>query len=1697
MQPVHRYGPDALRALGLLGVAAIVILMVTCVQLCQILAWTVTAIAASCRLVAWQIAAEVATRLAHAAAVDAARAAEAALSTALPDNTPAHRTPTAPPSPDDRMCMTPHATDRIVEPPPTTLPSPDNRMCMTPHATARIEESPDLTQTPTRRTPESDARDGRVLGEVAEMADNDVEHSQRRSMSQQREDGTRLADDPRQPILQPPAPPQQQQDSSSGAQQQQQPCTNNDNNNADAPIDSARAAPPAGGNAAQQQVVDNTPKRAWNIGTCNVRTKTDTSQLIACARTHNLDVMVLTETAFRNDVRREDADVGYAVYAAQSVTDDERKLGTGFIVKMRRTRDGTVLDNDAPRDVSVETTESPRVNVLHCMYGRQRIHFIAAYAPTSTGGRRGEVGDDAGDDDEDDDDDDEEELGQAPGQANQPAGAAAPAMARQPDADDQARRTRTQMRRDFWRVLAATFDKFKSGRIYVLGDFNAHVPNPCRQLPANVNGESLLEFVKTRDLVIANFAEHRPRRHVYTWRHTSRAGFDKYFVNDYILCPAGDHLDVRRVRAVVPCLAGADHRIVRARLEPVHGRRPPRRVQPADEPRATVPAEPVSEVETAYAKLTAAYTTAAAAQKQEGPPEGRHPWMTPALWALATRYNTAWQAVRACRGSKKEIAIRRRAYDAAGKAYQKAKRIRQKEYARETADRVKVAFETGNYGAGFKLISRLTKPKPVSLPRTDEDRHKMTSYFASLLGDGTVRGALEEPRPDEPRQPPAGAARDAGEAAPAPPARAPPPAARRQQAAPPPAPAAAAPRPRVELAKPPPPRPLPRAAGEQRYVVSVATDGGAIDNGKPTCRSGFGVHFPNGEHADVAGPTWGPASNNRGEITGLLIALETTADATDTHPANPDLALSTDSMVVIHGVNNLRQWVEADFSDLDHADLWRPIARHVLEKGRRITCTKVKSHTQHDGTDPHKVANDAADALATAGTNMPPLQEAPQYDQSPIAHCEIDDSEPTSEEIIRALRHLHDTSPGDDRIRASVLQKDDSLRAPLVELVQTCWRNRDVPQAFKEAVLVAIPKKPNAKELTDHRGITLLSVAGKVLARILLDRARSVPVLQVQHGFRRANGTAAATFVTRQVMAEARRVGMPLVTTFIDLTKAYDSIPRELLWETMQAYGFGPTAIALTKAMYEDNVRVKLDGKICERSFSTTRGVRQGCLLSPFLFNLVMDRVLRTALQRIQGIPFTNGKEVRPIKARGYADDIALFSRNIVDAQNDIDAFTDACAAAGLAINAKKTEYIRMTDQRQQIAPPPEPAAVQLPRPMQRVPEGYTNAGAIYIVHTQAMKRGVWSCPMCTGHVSKDSKGLRAHLDDCHNLNVNIIAERPKPLSVPKIAAVNVNGTTRYTCDTCANNTQYKFKQHANEHWRKAHGQARGSQTMFAKSTELVPPETARHHRGEERTAHGLTFAKEAGVDVARTLNVLGTVIKRVTEFKYLGRYLTQSCSDSRAIKDRIRIADHTIHKLDSSIIRGMSDRATAMKVYDAIVAAQLHYGGETWTPTGADLRRLDSFQQRTFRRLLGMGARWLTSADRPNYPTTELVYQRAQRPLARHANAFATVRFYGHVLRRPHYDDVRFLLDASIVGCTGLQSLGAARMPTARMRALAGAAGLDERDAATRLRWRHKNWERLRQLSRPAHAGIGDGATIGAQQRTAPDGQPQGGLVA
>ena len=154
-------------------------------------------------------------------------------------------------------------------------------------------------------------------------------------------------------------------------------------------------------------------------------------------------------------------------------------------------------------------------------------------------------------------------------------------------------------------------------------------------------------------------------------------------------------------------------------------------------------------------------------------------------------------------------------------------------------------------------------------------------------------------------------------------------------------------------------------------------------------------------------------------------------------------------------------------------------------------------------------------------------------------------------------------------------------------------------------------RKGNRYASDNHRGISLLSIAGKILARILLKRLNNhlerglLP--ESQCGFRRVRSTADMIFAARQPQEKCQEQNVGLFTTFVDLTKSFDAVCREGLWKIIAKF------IAMVQQFHDGmNLRVLDNGKYSQ-PFPVTNGVRQGRVLAPTLFSMMFSAMLTDA----------------------------------------------------------------------------------------------------------------------------------------------------------------------------------------------------------------------------------------------------------------------------------------------------------------------------------------------------------------------------------------------------------------------------------------------------------------------------------------------------
>ena len=181
-----------------------------------------------------------------------------------------------------------------------------------------------------------------------------------------------------------------------------------------------------------------------------------------------------------------------------------------------------------------------------------------------------------------------------------------------------------------------------------------------------------------------------------------------------------------------------------------------------------------------------------------------------------------------------------------------------------------------------------------------------------------------------------------------------------------------------------------------------------------------------------------------------------------------------------------------------------------------------------------------------------------------------------------------------------------------------------MPQLWKDAIFMVLHKKKDRAEYGNYRGISLVEHTGKILLRIIACRlseyCERVGILpEEQSGFQPNRSTTDMMFVIRRLQELARKKRIPLYVCFIDLTKAYISVDRTLLWTVLARFSVPQNMISVIRQLH-DGMRacVRLDDRVCSRWFAVEQGLCQGCVLAPLLFNIFFAAVVNVAFTRLK-----------------------------------------------------------------------------------------------------------------------------------------------------------------------------------------------------------------------------------------------------------------------------------------------------------------------------------------------------------------------------------------------------------------------------------------------------------------------------------------------
>ena len=221
---------------------------------------------------------------------------------------------------------------------------------------------------------------------------------------------------------------------------------------------------------------------------------------------------------------------------------------------------------------------------------------------------------------------------------------------------------------------------------------------------------------------------------------------------------------------------------------------------------------------------------------------------------------------------------------------------------------------------------------------------------------------------------------------------------------------------------------------------------------------------------------------------------------------------------------------------------------------------------------------------------------------------------------------------------------------------------------------------------------------GKLAGRILQTRLQGLAecvLPESQCGFRVGRSCTDAIFSVRQLVEKTREHRAKLFCVFVDLRKAYDSVPRAALWLALQKLGVPPRVVSLIESFHDDMMAsVRAAGGLTD-PIQVKNGLRQGCVMAPVLFNLFFGLVVQrwqVALQehsvvggvdmcyRINGDLFPRVtrqvySQTASVLDFEFADDAVLFASSRRAAELSLECFWHVASSFGLSVNAAKTEF--------------------------------------------------------------------------------------------------------------------------------------------------------------------------------------------------------------------------------------------------------------------------------------------------------------------------------------------------------------------------------------------------------------------------------------
>lgn len=295
-------------------------------------------------------------------------------------------------------------------------------------------------------------------------------------------------------------------------------------------------------------------------------------------------------------------------------------------------------------------------------------------------------------------------------------------------------------------------------------------------------------------------------------------------------------------------------------------------------------------------------------------------------------------------------------------------------------------------------------------------------------------------------------------------------------------------------------------------------------------------------------------------------------------------------------------------------------------------------------------------------------------------YCNITDSEITLSELTNCSKQLKNgKAVGDDKVSNEMIKCSVTLLGPtLTDFFNKILKHEKTPEAWGSGWIVPIYKSGAKNDPKNYRPITVTSCISKLFTLILNTRLinfleRNKIITEFQIGFKKNSRTSDHIFLLKTIIEYYKKKHKHIYACFVDFSSAFPSIWRLGLFYKLYHNGLSTKFINIIISLYKNTMASVKIGNRVSKKFSVNIGTKQGCNLSPSLFNLFTNDIPHTLLASKMDPISLAGKEIPLLM---YADDIVILSQSSKGLQNALNALSTYCKNWKLSININKTKIV-------------------------------------------------------------------------------------------------------------------------------------------------------------------------------------------------------------------------------------------------------------------------------------------------------------------------------------------------------------------------------------------------------------------------------------